>query len=300
MTKQTTRAKTLILRWFDGSGQPADKRGKLSAGIDRFFDEIARRDAWSESMTVLLGDHSAPRFHVSGQYWRVIPCQEGLAVGTVLPGWSFGWSKVFRDEYVYDTLSWLGHYARQYVHRSQVAKALMIAWERNGTVLHPFGSQMQCRRYGPGLPPIPTRSALGTAVKDSYAKWGRFENAPRSQSPWTRRNTLDPAIHQAVFHFLRGQTLISSGFELEAVVAFDCVLQSVQTIAWAGPIGDPRRNRADLIATLGLKPCDGQLAEHLYFLRNEFAAHAGGWRWWDVGEYVDSELMERGSHLAGC
>ena len=36
----------------------------------------------------------------------------------------------------------------------------------------------------------------------------------------------------------------------------------------------------------------------MYFLRNEFAAHAGGWRWWDIGEYVDDEFMEKASNMA--
>ena len=75
------------------------------------------------------------------------------------------------------------------------------------------------------------------------------------------------------------------------------MLQSLQTISWNGPVGDPRRKRADLVATLGLRPSDGALAEHVYFLRNEFAAHAGGWRWWDAGEYVDDEFMEKVSIL---
>jgi hypothetical protein len=53
VTKQAARAKSLILKWFDESSQPADMRGKLSSGIDRLFDEIARRDSWLESRTDL-------------------------------------------------------------------------------------------------------------------------------------------------------------------------------------------------------------------------------------------------------
>lgn len=292
------RAKSLILKWFDEGSQPPEMRGKLASGVDRFVDEIANRDSWSECMTILLGDHSAPHFQASGQGWRVAPCQKGLAVSTVVPGWGFGWRTALRDEYVYDVLSWLGHYARQYIHRSHVAKVLMIAWERDRAVLHPFGSEAHSRRYGAVTPPVLPRKALSTAVEDSVNRWGGIEAAPRSRSRWTRRNTFDPAVHQAVFHFLRGQSLLSSGFELEALVAFDCVLQSLQTIGWTSVVGDPRRSRSDLITTLGLHQNDAQLAEHVYFLRNEFAAHAGGWRWWDTSEYVDDELMERVSDMA--
>lgn len=298
LQNQKARAKSLILNWFDESSQPPEMRGKLASGVDRFIDEIAKRASWSECMTVLLGDYSTPHFRASGQGWRAASCQKGLAVSTIVPGWGFGWRTVFRDEYVHNVLSWLGHYARQYIHRSHVAKVLMIAWERDRTVLHPFGSEGHYLRYGAVTPPALPRKALSTAVDDSVNRWGGVEAAPQSRSRWTRRNTFDPAVHQAVFHFLRGQSLLSSGFELEALVAFDCVLQSLQTIGWHCAIGDPRRSRSDLIATLGLHQNDAQLAEHIYFLRNEFAAHAGGWRWWDTGEYVNDGLTERASDMA--
>jgi hypothetical protein len=116
MSNQTARAKSLILKWFDDSDQPAAMRGKLSSGIDRFFDEIARRDTWSECMTVLLSHHSTSHFRASGKDWRAIPCRKGVAVSTVVPGWGFGWRSILRDEYVHQILSWLGHYARQYIH----------------------------------------------------------------------------------------------------------------------------------------------------------------------------------------
>ncbi len=292
------RAKSVILKWFDETGQPPKMRGKLASGVDRFVDEIANRDSWLECMTILLGDHSAPHFHASGWGWRVAACQKGLAVSTVVPGWGFGWRTAFRDEYVYDVLSWLGHYARQYIHRSYVAKVLMIAWERDRVVLHPFGSEVHSRRYRAVTPPVLPRKALSAGIEDSVSRWGGVEAVPRSRSRWTLRNTFDPVVHQAVFHFLRGRSLLSSGFGLEALVAFDCVLQSLQTIGWTNVVGDPRRSRSDLIATLDLHQDDARLADDVYFLRNEFAAHAGGWRWWDTGEYVDDEFMGRASDMA--
>jgi|GEM_PF-3412416 len=291
MTNQTARAKSLILQWFDESKQPAEMRAKLSSGVDRFFNEIAKRDAWSECRTVLLGDSLSPRFFASGRDWRTTPSENGLAVSTFLPGWGFGWHGVFRDKFVYDQLSWLGHYARQYVHRSHVAKVLMIAWERDGAVLHPFGSQGHSQRYDSGILP---KRALSDAFRDNVLYWGRIE-APRIRSRWTHRNTLEPAIHQAVFHFLRGQKLISAGFGMEALVAFDCVIQSLQAMPWSLPVGDPRRTA--LVSKLGLSRSDGELAEYIYFLRNEFAAHAGGWRWWDSEDYADEAFMQNASNF---
>jgi hypothetical protein len=91
---------------------------------------------------------------------------------------------------------------------------------------------------------------------------------------------------------------MSSGFDLEALVAFDCVVQSLQTMDWSSLPGDPRRKRGDLLFGLGFKAPTVDLAEHMYFIRNHFVAHAGGWRWWDAGEDVDEDFMARASNFA--
>ena len=65
MASESAKAKSLIMKWFDGSGQPAEMRGKLSTGVDRFLTEITGRATWSETITVLLGDNSAPSFRAS-------------------------------------------------------------------------------------------------------------------------------------------------------------------------------------------------------------------------------------------
>ena len=54
MTDDRARAKAVILRWFD-QGQPEQSaRRRLSSGIDRFFNEIAERESWSECISTLL------------------------------------------------------------------------------------------------------------------------------------------------------------------------------------------------------------------------------------------------------
>jgi hypothetical protein len=299
MANDRARAKTIILRWFDEGYNDPPMRRKLSAGIDRFFDEIAKRELWSECITTLLGNSSAPKIVAWGRSWRATPSRRGLAVSSVVPGWGYGWTTIFTDQYVYDILSWLGHFARQYVHRSNVAKVLMIAWEQHQAILHPFGSQGNWRRYGGFFPPVKIKVALDVACAEIHREWGRVKSPPPpTWSRWTRRNTLDPAIHQGISHFLRGQRLASAGFDLEALVAFDCVIQSLQTMDWSLLPGDPRHVRADLLNGLGFKAPTVHLAEHIYFLRNHFIAHAGGWRWWDAGEDVDEEFMAKASRFA--
>jgi hypothetical protein len=180
-----------------------------------------------------------------------------------VPGWNFGWSSVLTDPISYDVLSWLGHYARQYVHRSNVAKVLMAAWERHNLVLHPFGSGLQIQRYSEASNPS-TQQMLAIADRNMTEQWGRpLSKGTLYQSKWSTRNTLDPGIHQGIFHFLRGQSLAAAGFELEAVAAFDCVLHSLQYMDWSWAPGNPRRDRADLCRALGMGKASAELAEHV-------------------------------------
>ncbi|CAN5279494.1 hypothetical protein BH10PSE13_BH10PSE13_10050 [soil metagenome] len=80
-------------------------------------------------------------------------------------------------------------------------------------------------------------------------------------------------------------------------MALDCAIQALQAMNWSIAGGSPRNSRADLYAALALSSASIALADHIYFLRNEFGAHAGGWRGWDVGEEFDDALMERASRL---
>jgi hypothetical protein len=299
MNSERARAKASILKWFDhGASKPTIRR-RLSTGIDAFFDEIAKRSSWSECISTLLGNENAPAIRASGENWRVRSCQGGLAVSSVVPAWGFGWSEVLHDEEVHRVLSWLGRYAVQYIHRSNIAKVLMMGWEQHGVVLHPFGSRGILSRYGAATASVTHRRALDHAEALMGESWGAVDASPiTSRSKWRSRNTLDPAIHQGIFHFLRAQTLSGAEFELEALVAFDCVLQSLQAMAWSRARGNPRQSRADLCRALGFGQPTVALAEHVYFLRNQFVVHAGGWRWWDAEEYLDGGLLSEVSGLA--
>ena len=175
----------------------------------------------------------------------------------------------------------------------------MAVWERKGLVLHPFGTGAVSQRYSDGWPRPSNQEIFSWAERNCADLWGTCDATPRDyRSKWTSRNTLDPAIHQGVFHFLRAQSLMSAGFELEALAANDCVLHSLQDLDWSWAPGNPKRDRRDLIQALGLGRGAGDLAEHVYFIRNQFVAHAGGWRWWDAVEYLENDLNADANRLA--
>jgi hypothetical protein len=143
---------------------------------------------------------------------------------------------------------------------------------------------------------------LNTSKRRALESWGDV-NGPSvgasTVSAWSRRNTLDPFIHQAIFYYLRAQELTEHGFEMEAIVRFDCVLQSIATFFRAHRHLEAELTRGQVCEQLQLSSRSAELADYLYFLRNNFGAHAGGWRWWDQGELLDEEDTTEIGGLAG-
>jgi len=57
--------------------------------------------------------------------------------------------------------------------------------------------------------------------------------------------------------------------------------------------------RRDICFALGFSRRSAELASEMYFLRNNFGAHPGGWRWWDHVEFLDDHDAARMARLAG-
>jgi hypothetical protein len=295
MTVARARAKSRILAWFDKRQPDQKERQRFAHDIDLFFETVAARSQWCECLSTLLDDKGLADFTMAGRDWRARPSGAGLVVSSIVPGWNFGWHTILKDEVSYDILSRFGHHARQYIHRSNIAKVLMAAWERNGLILHPFGEGVLSQRYSDREPRSTNREIFTRAEQFIAVRWKEpAQKEFRSyRSNWAKRNTLDPAIHQGIFHFLRAQSLVAAGFEMEALTAYDCVLQALQSLDWSWAPGNPSRSRSDMCRAMGFGAPTVSLADQVYFLRNQFVAHAGGWRWWDAVEYLEDDLTTR-------
>ena len=190
--------KTRFARWFDETDSEPKLRSKLLHGVESMIAELGKRTGWSEVVTVALDDSSHLGICIRGSYFQVVPCAKCLAVSTVVPGWGFGWGDVPKEEEVREILSWFMHYFRQYIHPSSVARALMLAWEADGSILHPFGAEMIYQRYGAVTPPSSRDQALDIAMKKALVSWGSPE-IPKI------RNQLRPGGHYAIhlIHFMK-------------------------------------------------------------------------------------------------
>src|SRR5262249_14563368 len=144
-------------------------------------------------------------------------------------------------------------------------------------------------------PFVSAENALQAARLAAIEAWGNRERSTELSginSSWISRNTLDPYLHEAVFHFLRAQNLKSSQFAIEAVVAFDCTLQSIASFIRARCGLATLPTREQICNQLGLPAKSAELAEYVQFVRNNFGAHAGGWRWWDQHELFDDISLD--------
>ncbi|EHR05712.1 hypothetical protein [Bradyrhizobium sp. WSM471] len=288
-------AKTRVARWLDTTQHSAELRLKVLSGLDLISKELPARRDWFEVYTVALDGSSGIDVLIESKGFRAFQCRDCVAITTIVPSWANGWSKILKDEEVYQILTWLLHYARQYIHRSYVASVLMMLWESNQRVLHPFGSRAIKNYYGQVRPFESAESALAEAQTSAIAVWGSSacstEGVVASNSPWLRRNTLDPLLHQAIFYFLRAQSLRAANFEMESVVAFDCALQAIARFVRDRFHFPNEPSLDETFRNLGLPAQLRRAAEYSRFLRNNFGAHAGGWRWWDQAEFFEDGAL---------
>lgn len=294
-TAQRTHAKSRILAWADKRRIPNNARRTLLASVDAMLVELAARDEWASVKTIRFAETEGLSITLRANRWRVFPCGDLLSMTTVGPGWSNGWRQILRDEVAYDKLTWFLHYAEQYVHRGLVVKVLMAAWDRDRRVLHPFAPAGMQRTYDFDRPKPTNIAILDAAESEAKKTWGAATLGTRTTSVWVEANLLDPYLHQAVFHFLRGENLLRNAFELEAVVAFDCAMHAIKTLLCRGGVLTNNSSRSDLCDALDLG-ARALVASDAQFLRNKVGAHAGGWRWWDSGE-ITEELAPATSRL---
>ena len=296
-------AKMRLARWLDVTEHPAKLRSKVLEGVDLIAKELPARADWFELTTVALDNSCGLNLSIKAKSFRAFQCRDCLAVSTIVPSWARGWSKIVKDEEVYQILSWLLHYARQYIHRSYVASILMIVWEDKHKILHPFGSRMMTDYHGRTRPLVSAERAFLAAEANAIHNWGACKipkaSMVASNSPWLQRNTLVPFLHQAVFHFLRAQNLRSSDFAMESIVALDCAMQSIVGFVRARFHLPHEPTRPDVLQRLGLSGDLSRSAQYLSFLRNNFGAHAGGWRWWDQGELLEGDALDDFADLIG-
>lgn len=298
MADDYSRAKTIVAQWLDKIGTDATDRSSILAGLDAVRAELPRRDDWRDVRAVLLGGTRNVTATVDFDSVSAHSLPDGVVVATIAPGWGTGWHQTLRNEAAYDVLSWLLHYAEQYVHRSQMLKIILPLALEGQVVTHPFGPIQGTTRYGPIFPFPGSAAALADALAHARS-WSRLEDFDQNpdnpvivgfSGDWATCNTLDPYIHQAAFQLLRGMKLSADSYTAEALLAYDCVMEVSKSFLMSRRLINGTATRAECTDALGMDLEWQHLAAWTSFLRNHFSAHAGSWRWWDLEEVIGDDL----------
>ncbi|MCJ2006456.1 hypothetical protein [Methylobacterium sp. J-092] len=297
-----SEAKRKLAEWSDSAGIKKQLRPQLLGGLERVMHTLPERREWFEVQSILIGKSIEVSLRLEEPHFRAFTSRRGVGVTTIAPAWNVGWGQVLKRPEVYEVLSWFLHYARQYVHRSRVAAVLMAALERNGQALHPFAAEAIYQRYGPTQPMTTVSAVLNEGRDMALRQWGR--NSGRipqvTQTDWAGWNTLDPSLHLGIAHLLRAEQLLKSDFTLEAVVAFDCVIQAMAGYLSVRQSSSTSPTRGQVCRELGLSKARAGAADYAYFIRNNFGAHPRGWRWWDVDEMLSEQALSAISGMARC
>lgn len=296
------QAKSLLSQKLLDDGVEITVRRKILGGFEKLPDELEARDGSYELRLYSLDGTRNLTGTLNRRFFAVDSWSAGVLVGVLIPDWSMGWQRLFKDERVYSWLSWFLHYSAQYVSRSLVTRALIPLAEQHRVVSSPRSQRVKLRLKEVSF--HKASSTLKACMAHAKEEWpdgpNLFEDTwPERLGPewriqrepakcrygfWGSSNFIDPSLHQAAFQYLRGVELRKATFDLESVTAFECVLSAAKEFLLKAGLVNNSDDRAACARQLLLAEDLQGAASLTHFLRNNFSAHSGGWRWWDFYE----------------
>jgi len=205
------------------------------------------------------------------------------------PDWSRGLRKSFPDDSTYYYISWFFHFAQQYASRAsfvEVIGSIALTYE----IPTHFYSDISQSYF--------TRNRIHSVseIRSKYSLDRKHKMDSRRQKMFSRLcdqiNGLDPYVHRALFNYVRGLDLRQSGFDEEAICAFDKVVDVI--CQYFTNLKKPATAflRTDLRNLLKLSKQEATITIRLYKLRNYFGAHPAQSKWWDFSEIFDEEELD--------
>lgn len=296
------QAKSRLSQKLQDDGVENSVRCKILRGFDKLPDALESRDGSYELRLYSLDGTRNLTGTLNRRLLMVDSYPGGVVVGVLVPDWSMGWGQLFKDEQVHQYLSWFLHYSGQYVSRSLVTRALISLAEQQSVVSSPRSLRVKERLRS--LSFRNARSILKASMAQAKSEWPDKPNPvddtwPERLGPewriqrepticryhfWGSFNFMDPRLHQAAFQYMRGVELRKATFHLESINAFDCVLASAKEFLLKAGLISGSADRATCARQLKLAEEMQDVATFNNFLRNNFSAHSGGWRWWDFDE----------------
>ncbi|MEE4562774.1 MULTISPECIES: hypothetical protein [Paenibacillus] len=291
MHQNTNKFKSKFCQWAQAN-LPSNSINKFTNSLNQVLNNhIADCDSRVQIMIRNLSDSEKMNISFISNEVIIAPKRKSLFVGVLMPSWDKGLSKICKDEYVYDAISWFFHFASQYVARSRmidVISSINIVYGRS------------CDFRGDKL--FKLIIPRNERVKDEFISAfmretkARFlhENGERERSLvlWVNKvNTLDPFVHRIFFNYINACKLYDGQFDEEAITSLDKTVDVIQQYARERMSIKGTNNQRELtLSAFEMTESEKVLLTRLYDIRNYFGGHPSMSKWWDFSEIFEGDI----------
>lgn len=211
-----------------------------------------------------------------------------LMTGVICPNWGRGWSKISRDPFVTDQISYLFHFISQYIYRSYQVNLIGAIALSTGIPTDFRGCTLNYT-YG---------KFTESKIKEfkSYVIDDKSELSFKTIGYLKLINALDPFVNKSIYYYKRSLELLNSNFTEEALTAcdnmVDVIFQSIKTRLHTAT--QAREEMCKYVyKEIGFyDETDKNNLERLYLLRCRFTAHPSKTKWWDFDEIYEDDIEQ--------
>lgn len=264
----------------------------LAPSIRKFVYDGMEEMALQKSVVVreiFVEDNLKLQLSHHSQQSTVFSTSNGLSVLTISPNWSRGIRKYFKDETLYDYISWFFHFVEQYIARSKYVEIM-------GAIALVYGKKSEF--YSGSLAKYIIGSGHYT-IEDVYQNYSipkenkvTSSKQRRYYSLYNLLNGLDPFIHRMLFNYLRSLELFEHDFMEETITSLDKTVNVIEQYIKSRLSISSVSMREELCKTLGLNANETAELIRLYELRCYFGGHPALSKWWDFSEIYTYEEIE--------
>ena len=260
----------------------------LKIALDRVVEkELPLRDGYCSFQIRDFTNSEAFRISYNSPYLMCKYSTEKnrVLVGTLAPSWSRGWKNISKDDFVSEQIDLFFHFANQYIYRGYQINLI-------GAIALTYGKHCDFRGiefcewqlpYGESEY-MAFRNSIPTIRNKRNRTLERFANII---------NSFDPYINRVIYYYVRSLSLLSSGYDEEAITAADNAVDVIfQAIKQQKQL--PTRDRKNMYSIvkneIHLPNGAIEQLENLYQLRCSFSAHPALSKWWDFFEIYESDI----------
>ena len=257
------------------------------------FHEVIRITDISNFINQDLNISSQEIIKISGSSDRCIffsSENSEIKVVTIVPNWSTGLSNIFKDDSLYDYISWFFHFSEQYLSRAsyiEIMGCLALVYNKPSSFMGGNFRKIHSR---------PNLYTLSKVLNDLSFSTNIRMNSHRQRlfiELYKRVNGLDPFVHRLLFNYIRALELYHSDFFEETITSLDKSINVVEQYLKIRLNMNEANMREKLCEVLELNEKESSNIKRLYEIRCYFGGHPALSKWWDFGEiYTSEELFE--------